>query len=69
MFAEKPKKDIYHFIGRFTMVRMTSSWRMIAGTCNFFLVQSDGRENMKEDPLSVENTMWANTVLASGVYT
>ena len=23
---------------------------------------------MKEDPLSVENTMWANTVLASGVY-
>ncbi|CAI8041365.1 Probable phospholipid-transporting ATPase IIB, partial [Geodia barretti] len=49
VFAEKPKKDIYHFIGRFTM--------------------SDGRENTKEDPLSVDNTMWANTVLASGTAT
>lgn len=44
--AEKPKKDIYSFIGNLT------------------IVDSNG-ESVVES-LSLENTMWANTVVASG---
>ena len=33
-------------------------------TLSFFLLQYDGERT--EDPLSIENTLWANTVVASG---
>ncbi|XP_070194788.1 probable phospholipid-transporting ATPase IIB isoform X2 [Littorina saxatilis] len=44
VYAEKPQKDIYNFVGTFT--------------------RTDG--STVEDSLSVENTLWANTVVASG---
>ncbi|XP_076448860.1 putative phospholipid-transporting ATPase IIB isoform X2 [Babylonia areolata] len=44
VFAEKPQKDIYSFVGTFT--------------------RNDGVT--VEDSLAVENTLWANTVVASG---
>jgi phospholipid-translocating ATPase len=43
--ADKPEKDIYHFIGNIT-------WQHANTT--------------EIEPLSVENTLWANTVVASG---
>ena len=111
VFAEKPKKDIYSFIGRFTMVNYTEDssvptcihvhmhvYMYIVHACRCISIcflslslslsvcvcacvcvcvcvcmcvcmcvcaQTDGREDVKEDALSVENTLWANTVLAS----
>ncbi|KAG2383553.1 hypothetical protein C9374_004224 [Naegleria lovaniensis] len=50
VFAEKPKKEIYDFIGNFT------------------LYSPDGRVEVVE-PLSLENTLWANTVVATGTVT
>jgi magnesium-transporting ATPase (P-type) len=44
--AEKPKKDIYSFIGNMTIER--------------------NDEQPIVEPLSLENTLWANTVVASG---
>jgi len=44
VYAEKPEKDIYNFIGTFT---------------------KDAGDK-EEDSLNVENTLWANTVVASG---
>jgi phospholipid-translocating ATPase len=46
VYAEKPKKDIYNFIGNFT---------------RFY-----GDNKQQVEPVSVENTMWMNTVVASG---
>ncbi|KAN0027458.1 hypothetical protein ACTFIU_010412 [Dictyostelium citrinum] len=43
IYAEKPKKDIYNFIGNFT-----------------------NEESGETESLSVENTLWSNTVIASG---
>jgi len=43
LYAEKPKKDIYNFIGNFTNV-----------------------DSGETESLSVENTLWSNTVIASG---
>jgi phospholipid-translocating ATPase len=45
--AEKPKKDIYSFVGNFTRFA------------------SDHSKNLVE-PLSLDNTIWMNTVVASG---
>lgn len=45
VYAEKPKKDIYSFIGNFTKMDTT------------------GKE---VESISVENTLWSNTVIASG---
>eukprot|EP01113_Clastostelium_recurvatum_P029203 TRINITY_DN3524_c0_g1_i3.p1 TRINITY_DN3524_c0_g1~~TRINITY_DN3524_c0_g1_i3.p1 ORF type:complete len:1185 (-),score=348.75 TRINITY_DN3524_c0_g1_i3:5-3115(-) len=45
IYAEKPKKDIYSFIGTLTQ---------------------KGGAKPEVEPLSVENTLWANTVVASG---
>lgn len=47
IFADKPKKDIYNFVGNFTSF------------------SSDGSSQV--EPLNLENTIWANTVVASGV--
>lgn len=47
VFADEPIRDIYKFVGRFTVF------------------PSDGSPQVVE-PLDLENTMWANTVLASG---
>jgi len=47
VYAERPKKDIYSFVGNFTRY------------------SGDGRQEQVE-PLSVENTIWASTVVASG---
>jgi len=47
VYAEKPRRDIYHFIGNF----------MRSGTTN---------TQTEVEPLSVDNTLWANTVVASG---
>jgi phospholipid-translocating ATPase len=45
VFAEKPEKDIYVFLGTLTF----------------------DRENEQiTEPLNIENTLWANTVVASG---
>lgn len=46
VFAEKPQKDIYSFIGTFSKV--------------------DGDSVMREEPIGIENTVWAGTVVASG---
>jgi phospholipid-translocating ATPase len=46
VYVEKPKKDIYSFIGNFT--------------------RYGGSAVPEVEPLSVENTLWANTVVASG---
>ncbi|KAF2073335.1 hypothetical protein CYY_005353 [Polysphondylium violaceum] len=43
LYAEKPKKDIYNFIGNFTNI-----------------------DSSETESLSVENTLWSNTVIASG---
>ncbi|EGC33560.1 hypothetical protein DICPUDRAFT_48870 [Dictyostelium purpureum] len=43
IYAEKPKKDIYNFIGNFI-----------------------NKETGETEGLSVENTLWSNTVIASG---
>ncbi|KAL5466774.1 hypothetical protein EMCRGX_G030923 [Ephydatia muelleri] len=45
VFAERPQKCIYNFVGTLSML---------------------GGKERKEEPLGVENTLWANTVLASG---
>lgn len=47
---EAPRKEIYDFVGNFT------------------ISQNEGSENKVyvEEPLSLENTLWANTVIASG---
>ena len=52
MVAEKPKKDIYDFVGLFK----TEGGGGGGG---------DGDEERRE-PLNLENTMWANTFLAAG---
>eukprot|EP01127_Copromyxa_protea_P020365 TRINITY_DN6818_c0_g1_i1.p1 TRINITY_DN6818_c0_g1~~TRINITY_DN6818_c0_g1_i1.p1 ORF type:complete len:647 (-),score=95.84 TRINITY_DN6818_c0_g1_i1:1847-3724(-) len=44
-FANKPKKDIYDFVGN-------------------FIFNNQGKEDV--EPLTVENTLWMNTVVASG---
>ena len=44
IYAEKPQKAIYNFIGNFHSVLPTES----------------------EEPLNIENTLWANTVMATG---
>ncbi len=46
MYAEKPQKDIYSFIGKVTNHAASA--------------------DSLEEPLGVENTIWANTVVASG---
>ncbi|GAM20866.1 hypothetical protein SAMD00019534_040410, partial [Acytostelium subglobosum LB1] len=43
IYAERPKKDIYSFIGNFTK-----------------------NDTSETESISVENTLWANTVIASG---
>eukprot|EP01122_Echinamoeba_exundans_P012832 TRINITY_DN5485_c0_g1_i1.p1 TRINITY_DN5485_c0_g1~~TRINITY_DN5485_c0_g1_i1.p1 ORF type:complete len:1142 (+),score=257.53 TRINITY_DN5485_c0_g1_i1:61-3486(+) len=50
VYVEKPKKDIYNFVGNFTRI------------------QGDGMRDSRNivEPLSVENTIWMNTVVASG---
>eukprot|EP01102_Stenamoeba_stenopodia_P016185 TRINITY_DN5629_c0_g1_i1.p1 TRINITY_DN5629_c0_g1~~TRINITY_DN5629_c0_g1_i1.p1 ORF type:complete len:1050 (-),score=233.24 TRINITY_DN5629_c0_g1_i1:3344-6466(-) len=47
VYADRPKKDIYQFIGNFTATN------------------SDGTQIV--EPLNLENTVWQNTVIASGV--
>lgn len=47
VYAEPPKKDIYNFVGNFTVL------------------DSNGN-HLHTEPLNVENTIWANTVVASG---
>jgi len=44
-FVNKPKKDIYNFVGKFTL--------------------NNGKAE-EVDPLNIENTLWMNTVVASG---
>ncbi|KYR01728.1 hypothetical protein DLAC_01739 [Tieghemostelium lacteum] len=50
VYVEKPKKDIYTFIGNFTKYEGTQGNHGTGET----------------ESLSVENTLWANTVIASG---
>ena len=47
MYAEKPQKDIYSFIGKVTYYR-------------------NDADADAEESLNIENTLWANTVVASG---
>lgn len=47
IYAEKPKKEIYDFLGTFTTINPT-----------------DGSEEV--DSLNLENTLWTNTVVATG---
>ena len=47
VFAEKPKKEIYDFIGNFTMYAPEGSNEIV-------------------EALTLENTLWANTVVATG---
>jgi len=48
VYAEKPQKDIYSFIGKVTDHAPAAS------------------ASVEEEPLSIDNTLWANTVVASG---
>lgn len=47
VYVEKPRKEIYQFVGNFNRV-----------------VDASGKT--QTEPLSIENTIWANSVLASG---
>ncbi|KAH8826760.1 hypothetical protein DL96DRAFT_1498140 [Flagelloscypha sp. PMI_526] len=69
IYADAPTKDIHAFIGTFTL---NSTIPHSASTANF-RSQEEGSSNVplnpippKVLPLSVENVLWANTVLASG---
>ena len=64
MFAERPQKCIYNFIGTLTVVRLSEAW-LYTHFISLISQQGGGKEK-KEEPLGVENTLWANTVLASG---
>jgi len=54
VYADAPKKDIYSFVGNF--LRPSDSEESTI----------DSSHQMEIDSLSVENTVWANTVVASG---
>jgi len=53
VFAERPHKDIHNFVGRFSMLMQKHPTH----------TQTD---ESVDEPLSVENTLWGSTVLASG---
>lgn len=57
--AEEPRKDIHSFLGKFVN---NSSLCYYQVELNLIFVLLDN----KETPLSIENTFWANTVVASG---
>nr|CAD7195216.1 unnamed protein product [Timema douglasi] len=80
LFVEKPQRDIHSFIGTFTRVReamcvievSASVWPSELVGYEWHCViqilpcwQHDGYGS--EDSLDVENTLWANCVVASGV--
>uniref|UniRef100_H2Y5E1 Phospholipid-transporting ATPase n=1 Tax=Ciona savignyi TaxID=51511 RepID=H2Y5E1_CIOSA len=58
VYADKPHNDIHSFIGSFTMV-----WFAVIF---FSLYANDYRPGVIEESLSIENALWANTVVASG---
>ena len=60
VFADKPKKDIYSFVGNF--IRTTETGEPTVSTKNIWLLIFQ----LEVESLSVENTIWANTVVASG---
>lgn len=72
VFAEKPQRDIHTFIGTFKRVRqettLISFYRSLIFIIIFFffiaVFQND--DPPIEDSLNIENTLWANTVVASG---
>jgi phospholipid-translocating ATPase len=53
IYADAPGKDIHAFVGTFTLNNNSS-------------VLGEGARAPGVEPLSAENTLWANTVLASG---
>lgn len=71
LYVEKPQKDIHSFIGTFSRVRNLISFALLQ---NFpkqdflyviiFYFQYDGYSS--EESLGVDNTLWANTAVASG---
>ena len=78
MYAEKPHKDIYSFVGRFSMVGTLQHCSMHCSTHAHTFIHThththtlDGQvapnDKTEEEPLGTENTLWANTVLASGI--
>ena len=74
VYAEKPHKDIYSFIGRFSTVGTLLCVGGLSLSVTHTLThtrltkhhQVAASDEAQEEPLGIENTMWANTVLASG---
>lgn len=64
VFAEKPQRDIHTFIGTFRKVSSYSDRKIARANSHFYFLQID--EPPVEDSLNIENTLWANTVVASG---
>lgn len=65
LYVEKPQKDIHSFIGTFTRVSIKNNFgnyntRLMCMLCS----QYDGYGT--EESLGVDNTLWANTAVASG---
>lgn len=69
IYAEKPQLRIHSFEGIFIRVSVyfSSNLRVIddLNNINYMLYKQEGVDKTQE-PLSVENTLWSNTVLASG---
>lgn len=70
IYIERPKKDIYKY-GLFPCVlvlRAFSHFCPFSFVGNFTRIQGDGMRDSRNvvEPLSVENTVWMNTVIASG---
>ncbi|XP_053705126.1 probable phospholipid-transporting ATPase IIA isoform X1 [Synchiropus splendidus] len=73
VYAEEPNIDIHNFIGTFTRVRLqtAASVRSYLQLLRIILIfmwvclQEDGDPPVNES-LSIENTLWASTVVASG---
>eukprot|EP01097_Dermamoeba_algensis_P011052 TRINITY_DN8417_c0_g1_i2.p1 TRINITY_DN8417_c0_g1~~TRINITY_DN8417_c0_g1_i2.p1 ORF type:complete len:1054 (-),score=266.66 TRINITY_DN8417_c0_g1_i2:518-3571(-) len=67
--VEKPKKDIYHFLGNVSFSNnslQSTSFKSRTTTTTTSALLKDVDENQTIEPLNVENTLWANTVIASG---
>ncbi|KAM0678624.1 putative aminophospholipid-translocase [Binucleata daphniae] len=63
--ADKPHKDIYNFIGKITQKTKDEN------TNNMSDISDDGMSSLryKTIPISLENTLWMNTVFASSAAT
>ena len=60
---EEPHKDLYSFFGTMTVDSQLQSPKLVSA--NEFELQSLNKQNFTNIPLSTDNTLWANTIVAS----